>query len=234
MTSYIETGAVRIGEGGADDTREALTVIPNTAAVHTPASFPQPERGSKRYQNNAPLSDTTKSAAGPMRSSAVQKAEAITAAILMHAAQTGVTSLAVAVDGARLCDLLGWDRESKNLRLRVWKSTRYAERLGLIAILDPGRPRPGKDVEGRCTLYSVIRERSNPGDLRLTDAEVEAQRTAVLLDLRSNWRIWNRIRDHFAALAEFDRSLPSVKKRLANEHAEAKFASLLAEEIGKA
>jgi hypothetical protein len=146
-----------------------------------------------------------------LRPEAARRAEQVAEAIQVWADQNRIPWYAVGIDQARILELLGRPATFAE-RGKVWRALRYAQRIGLLAILEPGRPRADRDGEGVPGLYAIFGTEAGEANL-LSDAQIADLQRVASAEIVGSYRTRLRVQRYQKKLENFDRQNPNVRKR---------------------
>jgi len=164
------SAAIELGEGeGLAETAPAGSAERSNAAEYSVA--PLAER-SEADTNAADLSvahlqdqdifislNKTTAAHKTVRENGANSAKRLVGALADYANRKHIPLYALSIDHKRIAQLVYGDSTeatSWRSRGRVKRAISYAEKLGMLAVLCPGRPRPNGKIEGIPGLYAII------------------------------------------------------------------------------
>ncbi len=154
-----------------------------------------------------------------LRPNAARRAEQVAGAILAHAAGKNIPWYAVGIDQARIAEILGWDSSRFANRGKVWRAIQYAERIGLVSIIDRGRMRPDHDLQGVTGTYAVHSTDADEARL-LSPEEIDGLKALALSEIQRSGRTRRRIDALNENLAAFDRQHGNrIERRMKNRRA---------------
>ncbi len=188
----VSLGSIGEGEGnrqrlhGGDPTDTVCAVsLSAQAANPTDTETVSPNQRSIT-SNDTDHAGQLADAANPMRAAAVGHAKMVADAIFDFMQYYGLPWFAIRIDQKRLTERLDMNSQQKSQRTKVWRWTRYAERLGLIARVNKGRPNPSQDEKGIIGWFALITTVPPVDRVPISEHQVAANRAKALYYIDRN------------------------------------------------